>query len=78
VPVDTPDGTVEMKVPAGSQTGRRLRLRGRGIPASPAGDFYVVLRGRAAPADSEAARAAYRRMAQDLAFDARAQRGADA
>ncbi len=51
VPVPTPDGTVEMKIPAGSQPGRKLRLRGRGIPGmqenSP-GDFYVVLEGAAA------------------------------
>jgi curved DNA-binding protein len=78
VPVDTPDGSVEMTVPAGSQTGRRLRLRGRGIPGSPAGDGYVVLEVVLPPADSEPARDAYRRMAQDLAFDARAAKGADA
>jgi curved DNA-binding protein len=33
VEVPTPAGPVAMQVPAGSQTGRRLRLRGRGIPA---------------------------------------------
>lgn len=75
VPVRTPAGTVELAVPAHSQTGRKLRLKGRGIPALAAGgtpgDLYVVLEVVLPPADTEAARAAYRRMAQDLAFDAR-------
>ena len=32
VKVDTPDGPVTLTVPAGTQSGRRLRLRGRGLP----------------------------------------------
>jgi curved DNA-binding protein len=75
VNVPTPDGTVEMNVPAGSQTGRKLRLRGRGIPGSPAGDFYVMLELVLPPANDDKARAAYRQMAQDLAFDPRANPG---
>lgn len=42
----TPSGEVTLKVPEGSQTGRRLRLRGKGVPATrghPAGDYYAVL-----------------------------------
>ena len=38
----TPDGMVDLNVPAGSQTGRKLRLRQRGIPGDPPGDLYVV------------------------------------
>jgi curved DNA-binding protein len=78
VSVPTPDGTVELTVPAGSQSGRRLRLRGRGIPGKPPGDCYVVLQVVLPPANDESARAAYRRMAADLAFDPRADLGADA
>ena len=77
VNVPTPDGTVEMNVPAGSQNGRKLRLRGRGIPGSPAGNFYVLLELVLPPADDDKARAAYRQMARDLAFDPRAKLGAD-
>lgn len=81
VEVPTPDGLLEMNVPAGSQGGRRLRLRGRGIPGnSPStapGDFYVVLELVLPPAKEEKARAAYRQMAIDLAFDPRATQGAD-
>ena len=77
VDLPTPDGTVEMNVPAGSQTGRKLRLRGRGIPGSPPGDFYVLLEVVLPPAKDDKSRAAYRTMAQDLAFDPRATLGAD-
>ena len=77
VDVPTPDGTVEMNVPAGSQTGRKLRLRGRGIPVSTPGDFYVMLELVLPPAIDEQARAAYRQMALDLAFDPRASLGGD-
>ena len=47
VPVPTPGGTVSLTIPAGSDTGRQLRLRGRGVPAHAgqvAGDLYVTLR----------------------------------
>ena len=46
IDVPTPDGTVKLKVPAGSQSGTKLRLRGKGVPdmkASDRGDLYVVL-----------------------------------
>ena len=47
VSVPTPSGPVAMSIPAGSDSGRQLRLRGRGVPAHegrPAGDLYVSLR----------------------------------
>lgn len=40
--VPTLDGEVEMNIPAGSSSGRKLRLRGRGLgPESARGDAYV-------------------------------------
>lgn len=77
VNVPTPDGAVEMNVPAGSQTGRKLRLRGRGIPGSAPGDLYVLLEVVLPPASDDKARAVYRQMAHDLPFDPRANSGAD-
>lgn len=71
VEAPTPGGAVEVAVPPGSRNGRKLRLRGRGIPGDPPGDLYLVLDLVLPPADSEAAREAYRKMAQDLAFDPR-------
>ncbi len=45
VEVPTPDGSVRLKIPAGSQPGRKFRLKGRGLPvkAGERGDFYVKL-----------------------------------
>jgi len=45
VRVETPDGAVNLTIPAGSATGRRLRLRGRGLPRGDGsrGDLYAVV-----------------------------------
>ncbi|OHV09176.1 DnaJ C-terminal domain-containing protein [Kushneria phosphatilytica] len=67
----TPSGPVRLKVPAGSQSGRRLRLKGRGIPGEPAGDLYVELRVVLPPANSERARQFYQTMAQEMPFNPR-------
>ena len=47
VTVPTIDGPVTMRIPPGSNTGTRLRLRGKGVPArrdTEVGDQYVALR----------------------------------
>jgi curved DNA-binding protein len=75
VKAPTPGGTVDLKIPAGSHAGTKMRLRGRGIPATPPGDLYVVLQIALPPADDEKAKAAYRAMADALPFDPRAQLG---
>lgn len=72
----TPGGQVEVSVPTGSHNGRKLRLRGRGIPGEPPGDLYLVLDLVLPPADNEAARQAYAAMARDLPFDPRRNWGA--
>ena len=67
----TPAGNVDLKIPAGSTSGRKLRLRGRGIPASPPGDLYAVLRIALPSADSKQAEELYREMEQKLKFNPR-------
>ncbi len=67
IEVPTPSGTVELTVPAGSAEGRKLRLKGRGIPGKTPGDFYFVLKIAVPPADSEAEKTSYRAMAQTFA-----------
>lgn len=67
----TPSGSVQLKVPAGSQTGRKLRLKGRGIPGEPPGDLYAVLEVVLPPADSDKARQLYQTMARELPFNPR-------
>lgn len=59
VAVPTLGGAVEVRVPAGSQSGRKLRLKGRGLPGSVPGDQIVTLEVRVPAATDEAARAAY-------------------
>ncbi len=75
VKVPTPEGVVDLTVPAGSAAGRKLRLKGRGIPGNPAGDLYVELQIALPPAETEAAREFYRTMQQELAFNPRSRLG---
>lgn len=75
VAVPTPTGVVELKIPAGSKGGARLRLRGRGLPSRPPGDLYVALQIVLPAADSEAARAAYRAFEAAVPFNPRARSG---
>jgi curved DNA-binding protein len=72
VNVPTLGGAVAMQIPAGSQSGQKLRLRGRGLPGSPAGDQYVQLKVVLPAATSAEARALYEEMRAKLAFDPRA------
>jgi len=67
----TPEGIVDLTIPAGSTAGRKLRLKGRGIPGKPEGDLYVVLQIALPPADSESARQLYHTMQQEMAFNPR-------
>ena len=71
IKTQVPDGNVEVRIPPGSSGGRRLRLRGRGIPGNPPGDLYLELEIRLPPADSPRARELYETMARELAFDPR-------
>ncbi|GMV00715.1 MAG: DnaJ domain-containing protein [Burkholderiaceae bacterium] len=71
VEAPTPSGRVQVNVPAGSQSGRRLRLKGRGIPGDPPGSLYLHLEVVLPPADSDKARRLYEQMARELAFDPR-------
>ena len=71
VGVPTLGGKVELKIPAGSQSGRRLRLKGRGLPGSPPGDQIVTLRIDTPPADTSFARTLYEEMRSKMPFNPR-------
>jgi curved DNA-binding protein len=75
VKTPTPTGTVDLKIPAGAHAGTKLRLKGRGIPASPPGDFYVLLQIALPAADDVNAKAAYAAFAAALPFNPRASLG---
>ncbi len=58
VPVRTPGGEASVKLPPGSSTGRRLRLRGQGMPArGNPGDLYaevkIMVPAKPSPRESE-------------------------
>lgn len=72
VKLPTPGGVIDLTIPAGSNSGRKLRLKGRGIPAASPGDLYAVLQIALPPADNAKANELYRKMAQELAFNPRA------
>lgn len=72
VKVPTPAGTVDLKIPAGSQPGKKLRLKGRGIPAREKGDLYVVLQIALPRAQNETQRRIYEEMKQEFSFNPRA------
>lgn len=75
VKVPTPSGAIDLKIPANSGQGRKLRLKGRGLPGKQPGDMYVVLQVVLPPADNEAARDLYRQMQDQLRFNPRAAMG---
>jgi DnaJ-class molecular chaperone len=68
VSVPTLGGTVNLKVPPGSQTGQRLRLKGRGLPGDPPGDELVILEIVTPPATTDAAAPAPKAKADDEPF----------
>ncbi|NNM00534.1 MAG: DnaJ domain-containing protein [Gammaproteobacteria bacterium] len=75
VKAPTPGGPVDLKIPHGSQGGRKLRLKGRGIPGSPPGDLYVELVIALPPAGDEAAAQAYESFRDALPFNPRQRLG---
>jgi curved DNA-binding protein len=72
VAVPTLGGTVELTVPAGAQSGQKLRLRARGLPGNPAGDQMVTIKLVTPTAHSASEKEAYERMRRDFNFDPRA------
>jgi len=71
VPVDLPDGRLQVRIPAGAQSGRVLRVRGRGIPSDPPGDLMLEIRVVVPEATTPKAKELYETMARELAFDPR-------
>ena len=64
VEAPTPTGRVEVTIPAGSAAGRKLRLKGRGLPSGTPGDFYFVLQIVNPAADTDSAKSFYETMAK--------------
>jgi curved DNA-binding protein len=73
VTVPTLGGAVELRIPANSQSGQKMRLRGRGLPGQTPGDQYVQLKMVVPPANSPEARALYEQMRDKLPFNPRSE-----
>jgi len=71
VPVEVPDGRLQVRIPPGAQGGRVLRVRGRGIPGEPPGDLLLEIRVVLPAATTAKAKELYETMARELAFDPR-------
>ncbi|GLQ97520.1 DnaJ C-terminal domain-containing protein [Dyella mobilis] len=72
VPVPTLAGAVDLRIPAATQSGRKLRLKGRGMPGHVPGDQLVEISIRVPAVESEAQREAYEALrAQFAHYDPR-------
>ena len=72
IQVPTPDGKkVDMKVPADSQQGRKLRLKGKGLPGKDAGDFYVILQVMLPPSSDPKVKEYNEKMRDEIDFNPR-------
>ena len=73
VPVQTLTGTAQVRVPAGSSSGRRLRLRGRGLPKQGGGrgDLYANVQIAVPKRPSDEERQLFERLASVSEFDPR-------
>ena len=75
VRIPTLDGAVEMGLPPGASSGRSLRLRGKGLPASgdlPQGDLLATLKIMLPTAEDEALNALMREWRDKKPYDPRA------
>jgi len=73
VALDTPGGEVKVRVPASTSSGKRIRLRGRGLPNAKgtAGDLYAETRIMVPPKMSGTERQLFEQLAAESDFDPR-------
>ena len=76
VSVDTPGGAATVKVPAGSSSHRRLRLKGRGLPnrRGTPGNFYAELQIRVPTTLTDDERRLFEELAKVSSYEARSRR----
>ncbi|ABQ55668.1 TPA: DnaJ domain-containing protein [Legionella pneumophila subsp. pneumophila] len=71
VVIPTLAGKIDLKIPPGSQGGQKLRIKNRGLPGSPPGNQYVLLKIITPPAQTEEAKALYKKMAEVMPYNPR-------
>ncbi len=71
VVIPTLAGKIDLKIPPGAQGGQKLRIKNRGLPGSPPGNQYVLLKIITPPAQTEEAKALYKKMAEVMPYNPR-------
>ncbi len=71
VRVNLPGGALDVRIPAGAQSGKQLRVRGKGLPCDPPGDLLLDIRIVAPFATTPKAKELYEAMAREMPFDPR-------
>ena len=72
IKIPTPDGKiVDIKIPPDSQQGRKLRLKGKGLPGKNAGDFYVILQVVLPPSSGTKVKEFNEKMKEEIDFNPR-------
>lgn len=75
VVMPTPGGKVDLRIPKNARSGQKLRLKGKGLPGTPAGDIFATLKIVNPDVTTDEARALFERMAKEIPFDPRAHLG---
>lgn len=71
VKAPTLSGRVELKIAPGSQSGQKMRLKGKGLPGKPGGDMFVEIQIHTPPATDDESREFYQQMQQKFDFNPR-------
>lgn len=75
VKAPTLGGAVDLRIPAGSSSGKRLRLKGRGLPGDPPGDQFVELQIVLPKKTADDEKALYEKLADNADFNPREHMG---
>ncbi len=60
--IKTLSGEIKLKIPAGSTSGKKMRIKGRGLPGKTGGDQFVVIQIATPPAETEEDKKFYEEM----------------
>ena len=71
IKVPTLGGRVELTIKPGTQSGQKMRLKGKGMPGRPVGDQFVEILIQTPPADSNKAKKFYQEMEEQFDFNPR-------
>ncbi len=69
--VKTLSGNINLKIPAGAESGKKMRIKGRGLPGNPVGDQFVVLQIVTPPASSAEDKEFYQEMQKKFDWEPR-------